>query len=114
MVEEGTKKKKNQSETVAYLTHGVIERDERVDRLNGQETFIHCAIFRIRIENVWGHDCGEVMNVHLAARFFINVRKRRGPVQERKQDLHRIAVSFGKKTAGEVQDSLLLLRIGQF
>jgi len=66
--------------------------------LNCQEAFFHGVIasvdLLIREEYIRSDDGGEIVDVHLAARLFVNNGKGSGPVEEAKQDFHGVSMCF--------------------
>lgn len=66
--------RKNQD--ITYLAHGVIIRDEGIDRLDREETLVHGAILRVGIEDIRRHDGRKVVNVHLATRLLVDMGER--------------------------------------
>ena len=98
----------------SYLAHSVVVCDQRINSLDGHETLINGTVLDVGVENVGGYDGGQIMNVHLASGVLVHMRERRCPIEEREQDFHRISMGLGQETARQVQNPLLLFRIGEF
>lgn len=99
--------------TQAYLTHTLIALNQTMHSFDSQERFIHapCCIAHLwlvlvrGVEDVWCDDSSQVVDVHLAARFLINVAEGADPVHESEKNLERIAMCFGQEAAGKMQKS---------
>ena len=100
-----------------HFTHLIVVIDQHVHGFDGEEAVVDGSGFAARLglfEDVGCYDGGEVVRVHFAADFFVDLRKGRRPVEEAKEDLGRVAVGLGQEAAGEVEDTFSLLFIGDF
>jgi hypothetical protein len=75
--------------------------NETSDDFNGTETvFYHgVAVFALGIEDIGGYYCGEIVEVHFTAAFFVDVGEGGHPGEEGKDYFHGIAVAFREEAA---------------
>ena len=79
-----------------YLTHLVVELNERVHGLNSQETIVHSGILRIRKQDIRRDNGCKIVRVHLASRLLIDLMERGSPIEERAENLQAVSVGLRK------------------
>ena len=87
---------------MTYLAQLVIMFKQHEHSLDGLEALIHLAILLVGVQNVWRHDRGQVVRIHLAACIFIDLREAGDPGQEQEEHLERVAMCLGQQTARKV------------
>lgn len=66
----------------SYLAYGVIHFDKPPDSFDSKEAVVDLRHLGIRIEDVWRHNGSQIVWVHLASRFFVNMGERCCPLEK--------------------------------
>jgi len=83
----------------------VLSLKEEGDCLDGDERLVSKRIPSFRVEDAGSDDRREVLKIHLASGFLVDVRERRDPFEEDEDDLHRVPVAAREKADDEVEVS---------
>lgn len=89
----------------------VLIFEQFVHGTDSRETLFAERLLAFRIQDVRRDDGRQVLQVHLAARLFVDVREGRDPLEKHEQRFHRIAMSFRQQAAHQMQSHLALLKV---
>lgn len=80
-------------------------------RPDSREALVLVRILPPRVENIRTNHRREIVEVHLGARLFVDVREGGDPFKEDKDDFHRVPMTLGHETANEMHNLLALVNV---
>lgn len=85
------------------LENLVLVLEQLVHRTDGEEALVARRILRPGVEDVGGDDGRQILQVHLAAGFLVDVREGGDPFEEDEEDLDAVPMRFREKAGDEVE-----------